>query len=722
MKKNWLFVVLICLVLIIPGTVAFGAMGPYGGRLWTGNNPFHQPAETTDYYGSGDVDNDGNLTAADVTLAQAIADGCEPPVSRADVDGDEDVDNDDVVLINAAVGGGTLDGWWNSLTTRSQRNDWVDKFLAIDQTSEHCGLNWFMCNSFASQTFMHGAFYRGDLNTTLYDGGQTFFNVPMYYVTLSHGHAINAILVGDDPLDFDDWRFIEPQTDQTALPGQDTGGLVSMRYGDTVGIVVPSFIGKGHILSNDKVVFYVYQSGDTYGWDLVSNSGDLILTRPVMPSITPDNRPDLWNPRIMPTEKKMVLFDSCRDDMTRMTDIHLAELPLSDHPQGIPLTMSEEYSRLLDVFKEPNETIHLLWKNKDEALTFGYYYFEKPGVFHGILDPNGQLTNATRVSTGTRMVRMGRVVVVDGETHIFWLEEYSDDFDAGIWWTRWTGSEWQAEQNIAPGDVSCPSDWNYRDFLRYYFDVDIAANDDVVLAYAERTSGEYANLCSRNYAGGAWGSENIIKNDHIGGVDILTDSDGVIHLAYWQGKFNRNIWTYLHKCVSTDNGSSWLSDEVIDGGYAEDARCPRMARAATGGISMLWEKKLGNNSGDPVVPKWSNCVGGQWYSHRQLPVRSGAIAWYPTAQQLDDGSVMAAWSSRSDDLATIETMGLYPGDFDIDGDVDMNDFSILALAWHSSNGDGNWNPICNIGVPIDNVINEFDLVVFAADWLAGTAE
>lgn len=96
-----------------PQTELLAAAPPYGGRLWDGNNPFHQPAATTDYYGSGDVNKDGQLTAEDVLLSQSMVDGTIPHVSRADVDGDSDVDNSDVALINAALSGAVLCAWWN---------------------------------------------------------------------------------------------------------------------------------------------------------------------------------------------------------------------------------------------------------------------------------------------------------------------------------------------------------------------------------------------------------------------------------------------------------------------------------------------------------------------------------------------------------------------------------------------------------------------------------
>ncbi len=59
------------------------------------------------------------------------------------------------------------------------------------------------------------------------------------------------------------------------------------------------------------------------------------------------------------------------------------------------------------------------------------------------------------------------------------------------------------------------------------------------------------------------------------------------------------------------------------------------------------------------------------------------------------------------------------GDFDADGDVDMGDFAVLALAWGSRVGDNNWNGHCDISAPSDNIIDEYDLAVFAADWLKG---
>ena len=62
--------------------------------------------------------------------------------------------------------------------------------------------------------------------------------------------------------------------------------------------------------------------------------------------------------------------------------------------------------------------------------------------------------------------------------------------------------------------------------------------------------------------------------------------------------------------------------------------------------------------------------------------------------------------------------GLYTmGDFEPDGDVDSEDFAILAAAWRSQPGDGNWNASCDISMSSDNIIDAYDLIVFCENWL-----
>jgi len=588
---------------------------PHRGGFCDGNNPFHQPAATTDYYGSGDVDNDGKVTSADVSYAQDIASGTRPPSPRADVDGDGNVDNNDVSLINSALGGGTLPGWWNSLTSREERNAWVTKCLAIDQTDKHVFRYWFACGNFATQVFIHGSYYRGDLQATFLDGGPTVFNLPIYIVTVN-GHGLNAILVGDDPLNFDDWRFFEPQTDGDVVPGK------GIPYGALVRILVPAKLtstGFSCSPSTKKLEFYV----DETGWTLRYCNPELILTRPAPAVVTTDNRPDLRNPRIMPIKQGMILFERIREDMSRTTDIHLADLPLVDPRAGSPLTLSSQYSRLLDFSQGPDGTIHLLWKGKASYV---------PGVFHGKLDPSArQIIDVTRVSTGPRQVRMGRIIVTPtGEIHVFWLElkpaGSSHAYGSGIYWTRWTGSEWQSEENVAPyrSYVSyfdyC--EWDKPDLLQYYFDVAVSVGGYIILVWAEPgASTDEAIIRQRRY-NGQWGTITDIETTNARGIELLADSVGALHMAYWLGKrSNYGRGNLLHR-TSNDDGACWSAPETVDA--TGKAVCPRMAAGAEGVVYLVWGRWVD----EQVIPIWNKYENGVWHSAQALSVRVGADVWY----------------------------------------------------------------------------------------------
>ncbi len=59
--------------------------------------------------------------------------------------------------------------------------------------------------------------------------------------------------------------------------------------------------------------------------------------------------------------------------------------------------------------------------------------------------------------------------------------------------------------------------------------------------------------------------------------------------------------------------------------------------------------------------------------------------------------------------------GLF-GDMDCSLDIDFTDFAILALAWGSEPGDLNWNPLCDLGLPLDEYIDWRDLNVLCGNW------
>ena len=77
------------------------------------------------------------------------------------------------------------------------------------------------------------------------------------------------------------------------------------------------------------------------------------------------------------------------------------------------------------------------------------------------------------------------------------------------------------------------------------------------------------------------------------------------------------------------------------------------------------------------------------------------------------------WTSFAWDV-TWEIWGIQKSpDIDRNNKVDFSDFAVLASAWNSQQGQSNWNQLCDIRLPSDNLIDVADLAEFGADWLYG---
>jgi GH18 family chitinase len=86
----------------------------------------------------------------------------------------------------------------------------------------------------------------------------------------------------------------------------------------------------------------------------------------------------------------------------------------------------------------------------------------------------------------------------------------------------------------------------------------------------------------------------------------------------------------------------------------------------------------------------------------------GIMIWEISQDTFDETSLLTAiWEASIPDL---------PADFDGNGCVDFLDFSVLGLAWQSEPNDNNWNPVCDISKPKDDIIDQNDLAVFCAYW------
>lgn len=602
-----------------------GAGGP---AAWKGRNPFHQPAATTDYYGSGDADLDGRVGAADVKLARRIARGELPPNRRMDVDGDGRVDQNDVRLLAGTLTGGVLPAWWDRLDRRVDREAWIDRMMALDATDRHTYAYWWQCLSFAVQTFIHGAFYREDLSGTLYDGGPTELNLPLYYVSVhgpSFGHGIDAVLVGDDPLAFADWRFLEPQTDQNAAPG-----MWDMPYGTEVEILVPEVLLEGGFSYTAPLVRF--RIGET-GPVLIGYRADLRLQRGEPPSRVTDNATDLWHPRIVPVGPPRVLFERVRDGMAGGTDLHLADVPLAGLRPGTPLVPAARYARLLDVARGADGAIHLLWTAETRGV---------PGVFYGRLDLQGRrIVESRRVSAGMRSVRMGRLAVTAaGDVHVFWLEvksNWSHPYESGIYWNRREGGAWGSPELLVPFAGAIPVDSYYsgRPLLDYTFDV-VADPNGILLAWIDPYAPGEAGLYTRRLTA-AWSEPETLGTGSFRGVALARDTAGTLHLFDWTGGPEiGSFWGDLRHRASAD-GVSWTSPETLDG----PACCVSAAAGRGGALEAVWERRAGERS-TPVRRR----LTASWSGDLDLGV-PGQDVRTPTIAVLPTGRIVIAWSSRT---------------------------------------------------------------------------
>ncbi|MBA7663440.1 hypothetical protein ES703_71481 [subsurface metagenome] len=432
------------------------------------------------------------------------------------------------------------------------------------------------------------------------------------------------------------------------------------------------------------VTFYVDESG----WSLSGHSDNLITSRPIPVVEPPDNRPDLWNPRILSVGSGQMLYEQMREDMFRITDIHLTDLPFADPPLGIPLILDDQFCRLLDVTTGPDDTIHLLWEGLD--------VFYQQTLFHGTLDPVGHtVNNVTHITPGQlRLAASGRIVVTPyNDIHVFWFENvgYAGSYDLGIHWTKWNGTAWQAPQ-LLTSDIpqSAGADWLNRNFALYIYDVEVLDNDDIILVWSEKIFPSF--YISQLIYDGTWSSSQIEDtgwSNSLRGVDLCKDSDGDLHLAYWRGDrqqpagIEEGRGDLYHR---TFDGVSWSSPIVVDnsGGVC----CPRIAPGVDGAVYMAWERKVG----DSVVPMYAKYADGGWLSPKELSVRPDANAWYPIVGQLPNGKVLVAWSSRSDDRVTIEMQVVEPAPPEAQSDTVESQLGAPVMVELKAVDDGLPNP------------------------------
>lgn len=384
---------------LFSGALLYPQEGYY--RNWDGLNPFFQPFNTTDFYGSGDVNGDTKLNQADQDYLNNIITGKYSANIRADVNGDGKIDNSDVSLLQDALNGSILPGWWNRLDNKWARLAWLKKMLALDTTDRHSYVtDKYECYHFALQIYYN---FTGYNQFSTYDySHQTIYNLPVTiaFITLKSGltHYANAVMLGDNPLLFRNWLFFEPQNDSIIYPG-----IKTLKAGSELMLFIP----KGKQILNFRM--------DSMGnFILTHQITGLIEERPTrLPHI--NNLPFCWNPVYI--HPGLVLFERSKDNLKRNYSIHIAPLSTFDNPDihsGIPILDRTLPNRVIAAKQDENEKVHIIWEEGYEEKS--YYY----GKFN-IHDYQLKLTlKLPFLKAGD--FSMLRLLVKENSPLVFWVE------------------------------------------------------------------------------------------------------------------------------------------------------------------------------------------------------------------------------------------------------------------------------------------------------------
>lgn len=430
---------------LLSSTFIINDINKYYSAKWNGLIPQLQPFNTTDFYGSGDADLNGVLDNNDIKYIDYILTGSRGPNIRADVDGDMLITSEDRVRLQNAINGDTLSSWWNYYQNKEEKLDWLKRMLKIDKTDEHEYIpGKYECSSFASQLFR--SFAGMNEYSPAYYSSQTIFNLPVYYVLINPPsgvpHNLNAILMGEDPRDFSNWIFIEPQNDEIVT-------LSKYSAGTELFIMSISFT---YLIRFDKT------GSDDWNMKFINNS--MVLRKPgVLPDL--DSKAAEWYPVLLSDGR--ILFERAADDMSRDYKIHIS--PVDSMVTARPLFQNGSRSHI--VFSRTSEAgTHLIWQEVKETGTEYFYGSIVPG--------SREIQNIQNL--GFLIPRSFAKIIVsirNDRGYMFWLNNVTEDvgkifyseFNSGTWSTPGFIDIGRENASIIDYEAGDDNDGNYHLFV-----------------------------------------------------------------------------------------------------------------------------------------------------------------------------------------------------------------------------------------------------------------
>jgi hypothetical protein len=621
-----------------------------GRQVYTWQNPFIQPLQISDFYGSGDVNSDGVIDIADHELLLQIIANQYPENIRCDVDGNGVINiTDKVILLDNIQNGTPLPSSWNFMPNNIARTEWIQKMLSIDKVDEFIyEYYYYQCLNTSHELYFQFTQYLSDVYynpifplNTVYNGGQSIYNLPVYIVIISSpelNHAINCILVGDDPLNFSDWLFFEPVNDQIVLPNTLNLSIGSNIYIDAINTPTAE-VNTYHRL----VKFTVGESG----FVLSEYNPELVLTRPTPEAIVPENKIYQWYPNLLVNDSAYILYDQMRDDMTRRTDIFIKNTQTGE---SVPITMMDETSLLLDYVAGEGGNIHLLFSCRQT---------KKPGVYYGIYNINSRtFTQVKRISDlESRVVPSGKLILNEEEVNAFWfLSPFYNDMPApgGIYYNHCSGGIWSSEELVFPINYPVFSLSFLTQSIFPYLMEGTLLNDGNVLLVTQSVNNEslpgYSDIVFIKSNGSDWAIDSLNYPLDYSGVirsmDMTYDGNrlDLVFTNPWSWSTNED--PAICHVISDDNGQSWHGLTIIDSSPVISDNnvftAPRLIRHE----ESLYLTYI--NRDDPSKIVWRKYENNQWQFKNYIELPQNQYPWFPQIDFLPSNELLFAWSNSSE--------------------------------------------------------------------------
>ncbi|PKL48086.1 MAG: hypothetical protein CVV39_04885 [Planctomycetes bacterium HGW-Planctomycetes-1] len=285
------------------------------------------------------------------------------------------------------------------------------------------------------------------------------------------------------------------------------------------------------------------------------------------------------------------------------------------------------------------------------------------------------------------------------------------------------GSETRSDETNIIGYVKITSNNISFDGFKLTDGNQVPAGDKAGLYIVGGTSGHIIQYNLFTRTGAAPNEPDLFRG-------IINEFGGVSSLQIKHNKF-----TGWHTGVYLQNADAQVTDNVMTGNYVG------MSIDGAVSVTIAYNSFIDNGLeglgiGPPPVTLLTlehNCFSGNstavanWQS---VEINAEYNSWgdasgpYNSASNPDGmGDAVSDNVDYSPWLAVCcgDPLHKYPvGDLSNDCRVNFRDFAAFASAWLSSEGDGNWNPICNFESG-DSDIDMLDLDIFASHWLECTA-